>query len=546
MKLWDIEHKKCLHTFTDHTDVVSSLKFHPDGTCLAAVSHDKKMKLWDARSLKIIQHYDASNSKINALDFHPSGYFIGTVSEDSQVKIWDIRQGRLIFTLYSHTGSCNDIKFSRAGSHFVTGGKDGLVMVWKTNFFNGTSNDNLILDGTGSSIGNEKNFELFSSNKQIIPNTGSNCSVIPDEDKYACLDNLAQASGTATGTFAGTGSISEMMEASRLEQGLTKASDLAEEGENEGVFNEGDVMAEYLSGKIQAIVEQMHHLTGVLQSLEERLERTEAQTEQLISSLSYKNDKSIRVESMVEKRNKSLMMSRSRIISEADQKAGGSSARALGAENPFISSRSKMEEYPPNQEKPIEEVDEEDDEPNQVIPKQHEMEEQNDKEAISNGPAAKSAELAEIEALMEQQKAYRNEIMSLRKTFEKFAQSSEEALAESKQQALIASLTKPAQPSQKDPDDEEDNTRFPEGAEAMQREFNYIPAEQNFGVFVSRGHREEHVGFQENLSGGIGFEGFDQQEENEVNVFREFALARSFKEKREEAANADAYREANE
>jgi WD domain, G-beta repeat len=525
--MWDIEHKKCLHTFSDHSDVVSSLKFHPDGTCLAAVSHDKKMKLWDARSLKIIQHYDASNSKLNALDFHPSGYFIGTVSEDSQVKIWDIRQGRLIFTLFSHTGSCNDIKFSKAGTHFVTGGKDGLVMVWKTNFFSGTESDNLILDhATGSSIGNEKNYEIFSSNKQIIPNTGANCSVLPCEDTYGMLDNFERTSGTATGTF-GEGAMSVMMESARIEHGLTRASDLEEEGEDSG---DGDVVAEYLSGKIQAIVEQMHHLTAVLQSLEDRLEKTESQTELLISSLSYKNDKSIRVESMIEKRNKSLMMSKSRIINEEE---GKGSSKVLSGENPFTSSRSKFEENLNQNDKPIAEVEEEDE--NSRNKKEGDTsrtfkEEEPRGEPANNAPAAKTAELAEIEALMEQQKVYRNEIMNLRRTFEKFAQSSEEALLESKQEALLASINRPgqkqSQPVVTDFEGDQGNEAFIL-TDPLQEE------EEEERAFTSGLLKENQSGASEGLRES------DERGEAEVNVFREYALARSFKDRENDWKRAE-------
>jgi centriolar protein POC1 len=52
VKLWDAsqESHKLLNSFTDHTDVVNSVKFHPDGTCIASGSSDCKIKIWDVRS----------------------------------------------------------------------------------------------------------------------------------------------------------------------------------------------------------------------------------------------------------------------------------------------------------------------------------------------------------------------------------------------------------------------------------------------------------------------------------------------------------------
>lgn len=44
VKIWDTENKKNLQSFTDHTGIIYDVKFHPDGTCVASASHDKKIK----------------------------------------------------------------------------------------------------------------------------------------------------------------------------------------------------------------------------------------------------------------------------------------------------------------------------------------------------------------------------------------------------------------------------------------------------------------------------------------------------------------------
>lgn len=61
VKLWDVIHDSAnpIHTFFDHAGMVTDVKYHPDGSCLASCSTDKKIKIFDCRSQKLLQHYDA-------------------------------------------------------------------------------------------------------------------------------------------------------------------------------------------------------------------------------------------------------------------------------------------------------------------------------------------------------------------------------------------------------------------------------------------------------------------------------------------------------
>lgn len=36
--------------------MINDVKFHPDGTCVAACGSDKKIKIWDIRSKRLLQH----------------------------------------------------------------------------------------------------------------------------------------------------------------------------------------------------------------------------------------------------------------------------------------------------------------------------------------------------------------------------------------------------------------------------------------------------------------------------------------------------------
>ena len=73
VKLWDLSTENIVTEFNDHSGMVSSVKFHPDGTCLASCASDKKIKIFDCRSQRLLQHYDAHSKGVNSVAFHSNG-----------------------------------------------------------------------------------------------------------------------------------------------------------------------------------------------------------------------------------------------------------------------------------------------------------------------------------------------------------------------------------------------------------------------------------------------------------------------------------------
>ena len=54
VKLWDVVHASMIHTFVDHSGMVCDVKYHPDGSCLASGSTDKKIKIFGCRARKLL------------------------------------------------------------------------------------------------------------------------------------------------------------------------------------------------------------------------------------------------------------------------------------------------------------------------------------------------------------------------------------------------------------------------------------------------------------------------------------------------------------
>jgi len=76
-----------VRTFYEHAGMVTSVAFHPDGTCIAAGSTDHTVKVWDIRTNRLLQHYQLHDDAVNSISFHPSGNFLLTASADSTLKV---------------------------------------------------------------------------------------------------------------------------------------------------------------------------------------------------------------------------------------------------------------------------------------------------------------------------------------------------------------------------------------------------------------------------------------------------------------------------
>ncbi len=155
--IWDLNTKKSIQSYQEHTGVIHQVKFHSLGNCIASCSHDKKIKLYDLRSQHVIQIYEGHDGPVKSIDFHPHAPYLISSSEDGTTKIWNSQKGRLEYTLESHS---NTTKFSRQGDYFISGGSDKVINIWKTGFF----------DSLKEKI-NPSDNTVNANRKKVVPNT---------------------------------------------------------------------------------------------------------------------------------------------------------------------------------------------------------------------------------------------------------------------------------------------------------------------------------------------------------------------------------------
>lgn len=142
VKLWDTStmpwsEKELVRTCADHssnhTNLVLSLAFSPDGKTLASGSADKTAKLWDTRTGEVLQTPVMRHANyVFAVALSPDGRTLATGSADKTARLWDIawREDEVPLTA-SDTVSC--VALSPDGRTLAVGTNNkNLVELWDT------------------------------------------------------------------------------------------------------------------------------------------------------------------------------------------------------------------------------------------------------------------------------------------------------------------------------------------------------------------------------------------------------------------------------
>ena len=153
------------HVFEEHTGIVYSLMFSPDGTKLvsgnptklwdvttkrnivnidgnnAVFSHDGTMlayglgvnvQLWDVATRNNINTFEGHPVGALSLAFSPDDTLLASGSYDGSMIVWDVATGNKIGTFegYKHTDGVLSLEFSPDGTLLASGSYDGSIGLW--------------------------------------------------------------------------------------------------------------------------------------------------------------------------------------------------------------------------------------------------------------------------------------------------------------------------------------------------------------------------------------------------------------------------------
>jgi WD40 repeat protein len=130
VKIWDVESRQLLRTFTGHADCIYAAAFSPDGKSIATSSYDKLIKLWDAASGQEVRTFKDHIDAVYALAFTPDGAHLVSGAADRSVKVWNVSTGERLYTLSEPADGLNTVALSPTGTLVAAGGLDKTIRIW--------------------------------------------------------------------------------------------------------------------------------------------------------------------------------------------------------------------------------------------------------------------------------------------------------------------------------------------------------------------------------------------------------------------------------
>jgi WD40 repeat protein len=131
VRVWDVQTGAELLCLRGHEHAVTCVSFSADGHRLVSGSGDNTLRLWEARTGAELLCLRGHEGAVWSVSFSADGCRLVSGSGDETVRVWEAQSGAELLCLRGHEGGVTSVSFSADGRHLVSGSGDKTVRVWE-------------------------------------------------------------------------------------------------------------------------------------------------------------------------------------------------------------------------------------------------------------------------------------------------------------------------------------------------------------------------------------------------------------------------------
>jgi WD40 repeat protein len=114
----------------EHTAIVWSVAFSPDGRWLVSSHGDGAVLIWDVAERALAASLNQHSGAVRAVAFQPGSGVVASGSEDRTVTLWDSHRGVKLQVLSGHQTRVVALSYSADGTTFGSLDQDGGTILW--------------------------------------------------------------------------------------------------------------------------------------------------------------------------------------------------------------------------------------------------------------------------------------------------------------------------------------------------------------------------------------------------------------------------------